>query len=519
MTAVSSRDYVAADATDDERQLIAGARSFVADAMRVTRTPGLSIAVARNGRVMWEAALGYANLARGIAMTTDNTWPGASFAKVYVATAVLQLVEERLLDLYAPIRTYVPELDVRNPLGAREVTLYDLLTHTSGLAFSTAHPRLEPEKGLSEHLIDVFRQAHRLEYRLKLPLWTARVGARYQYSSLGIATAGYIVERTNRDALSFADFVDQRIAEPLGLKATAFRGPAAPDRFPEGLEARRCTGYMAFGSVMIPTPILYSAGSPAGGLLTTPGDQARLLLVFTKGGRANGSALLDPSTVRMMTTPQSRMDDAEAPAGAWTNGLGFEINDAGKRSMHFGHGSGQQWGWYSHCAAFPADETVVVVCTNRWDMTRYTNPPSEIAPGLTTTFIRRWLDGDEAARARASRETDWAWKASYMMGAMMVERVHAFLGAPGAIPDETISRLAAEAHVDAQDATKSWVPDAFRMGAEEMMRVEPTADAVRDFFASGRGCVTGADLPLLGLWFGRRAGLSVPHTAITGVQH
>ena len=115
-------EFRAADATPAEHALLDATEAFVSDALAVTGAPGFCLSVGLGGRLLWERSLGAADLARESPMAIDTTWPVGSFAKLYLAVAALQpLVEHGTLELFAPARSYVPSLELLNPLGEREI--------------------------------------------------------------------------------------------------------------------------------------------------------------------------------------------------------------------------------------------------------------------------------------------------------------------------------------------------------------------------------------------------------------
>lgn len=504
--------YIAEGLDAEDRMLTDAARAYAQDAIQVTGTPGLSVAIARKGQVIWQEAFGKANLAREAPMTIDSTWRVGSFSKTYVAIAVMQLVERGVLELHTPVRRYLPHLPIVNPLGERDVTVYDLVTYRSGLAMDTGDHELEPV-ALAPRLAAAYESQVRPEYRRGLARWTAKVGERYQYSTFGMATAGYLVEHTNPEALSFSNYVSRWITQPLGLSATTF--PDSGGALPRALCARLCTGYARFGPVQIPTPPLYAATAPAMSLITTAEDQARLLLMFMGGGRLGDARLLEPATVRLMLTPQVEIGEFAGLSG-WWNGIGLEMTDMSGPAFNYGHGGGQPWGWYSLSAAYPHLDLAVVALTNRWELPRWTNPASDTAAGLVIQFTANWLRGSSAARCRPRDGRSWAWRASYAIGFTMVERVNGLLGVSTLLENEAIERMASGAAVLPAHHSPAWDPDGFCAGAQAALSIESTPKAIRAFLDSGQGAITGADLPLLGLWFSGKPRFNVPMRFFAG---
>jgi hypothetical protein len=261
--------------------------------------------------------------------------------------------------------------------------------------------------------------------------------------------------------------------------------------------------------------LLYSSDSPAASLVTTPADQCRLLLAFMGEGTLDGCQLVQPSTARMMLTPQVRMSEA-VPNSDWWNGIGFELEHPTARDFNFGHGGAHQWGWYSYSAAFPNLDVAVVVCTNRWDLPRFYNPQPESATGLITDFIvRRLRDGNSSTSSRDEVHS-WAWRASYSIGLLLVERTCGLHGTREMLEWEAVEQIAAEAVVYGADASATWDPDGFRAGVRAGQELDLTPDSIRGLLSSGRAPITVDDLPLLGLWFGHKVPLALPMPFFAG---
>src|SRR5207253_5916105 len=146
---------------------------------------------------------------------------------------------------------------IRNPLGGREVTVRDLLTHRSGLAGNAAHSVLHSPTPLAKHIPEAYAESHVDFYHgSTVPLWESKPGEKYEYSNMGVATLGYLVEITNPEHLSFSDYVQKHIIDPLGMRSTQF--PSAQDSAhirPE-IWKQLSTGYATIGAIRIPTPAI-----------------------------------------------------------------------------------------------------------------------------------------------------------------------------------------------------------------------------------------------------------------------
>jgi CubicO group peptidase (beta-lactamase class C family) len=427
---------------------------LVPEVLELTCTPGLSVAVECGGERL-ERGYGWADVAARRPIDTGTRFPAGSMTKLYTAVAVLQLVERGIVGLHDPVNAHL-DVDCTNPLGAREITVHDLLTFRSGLAVDTTACRLTPPPPLADHVRDALAALGTQEYAGAAPRWSARVGERYQYANLGIATLGLLVERANPDGLSCCDYVHERILAPLGCAASElgdFTGPR-PERL--------ATGYACFRDLQVPTPWLRSADFPANGLITTPADHLRLLLALR-----DGSGLLAPATVRRMLTPQVAMDlDPASPHGWWT-GLVAILANLGRRDEHFGQPGAHEWGWWNISRAYPRLGAAVVVCSNGWDMMGWHNPANPAAAAIVADEVADWLQHPRAAGER------WSRRRSRLAGLIVAERTHGLLGVGERIDDGALREMAARAVGHGFDA------DAFMSGVRAGGRVPLDPDAAR----------------------------------------
>ncbi len=319
---------------------------------------GAVTVVARRGHVAHFEAHGLMDLEANAPMQKDTIFPIASMTKPVTGVAILMLVEEGKVRLSDPVSRFVPEFrdtkvamprtDAAGGEGAiytvpadREVTVHDLITHTSGLvsggAGSAAAGRIAP-RDTTGTVAD----------------WTAALGAapldfqpgtRWAYSGLaGIDTLGRIVEVAS--GLTFDEFLRQRIFEPLGMKDTAFNVPddrksrvvTLYGRTPDGLAHRAVPEWVA-------TTTLHGGG---GGLWSTAGDYLQFAQMLVNRGELNGTRLLGPRTVDLMAS--NHVGDLYEKAGRTGGGPGkgfgltvdVVLDNAAARGDHRSTGS---FGW------------------------------------------------------------------------------------------------------------------------------------------------------------------------------
>lgn len=184
-----------------------------------------AILVANHDKVVYRKAFGYADAEWQAMNTVDTKFRIGSITKQFTAMLILQLAEEGKLRLDGTVADYLPEYP---PGPQRDVTIHQLLTHTSGIPNYTAIPSFFPD--LSR---DPFRPAEFLRVFDSLPL-DFPPGSRWRYSNSGYFVLGVVIERlTGRP---YEEVLRERILDPLGLTATGY-DRAAP------ILPRRATGY------------------------------------------------------------------------------------------------------------------------------------------------------------------------------------------------------------------------------------------------------------------------------------
>jgi CubicO group peptidase (beta-lactamase class C family) len=265
--------------------------------------------VARKGRVVHFEAQGLMDIRSKKPMRKDAIFRMASTTKPVTAVAILMLREEGKLRLTDPVSRFLPEFKEMNVASAkpgepgvhlvpanREITIHDLLTHTSGLGSGGAGAKIMAKVMQARKPADTL--ADFIPRLAEVPL-DFQPGTQWRYSGLaGFDTLARVVEVTSGEA--FDQFLRQRLFEPLGMKDTYF---VVPSR----LRERRATLYRSTpkGLEKMEVPSFLAGTwyfSGAGGLSSTAADYARFAQMLLNGGQLNGRRLLSPRTVELMAS-------------------------------------------------------------------------------------------------------------------------------------------------------------------------------------------------------------------------
>ena len=358
-----------------------------ADGVRQGEIPGAVVVVLRDGRVAHEEAVGFADRAAGEAVTADTVFWLASMAKPITSVALMMLVEEGLVDLAAPVSRYIPSfadvqvgvvrddgsLDRRPPLRAPSV--HDLMRHTAGLVYGEFGETPVHRAYLEAALFTTSASLAELVDRIAaLPL-AHEPGTTFEYS-LATDVVARIVEVVSGQSIDA--FVADRITTPLGMRSTAFHvGDDARIGWSDevGGGPLRAT----YEAIYRAPPAVKSGGGGAHG---TARDYARFAQMLLNGGELDGTRLLAPRSVALMTAnhlpdgtrvPPGHADllgvIAPTPRMGQGFGLGFAVRtDPG---LHPAPGSVGDFGWAGAGGTIfwvdPVEGLVVVALTAQPD--------------------------------------------------------------------------------------------------------------------------------------------------------
>ena len=315
-----------------------------------------SVLVAQDGKIMLDKSYGFANLEWQVPNTPTTKFRLGSITKQFTAASILLLEERGKLKVDDLVKKYMPDA----PAAWDKITIFHVLTHTSGIPSLTSFPEFRSKEAQAmtpQQLVEWFRDKP-LEFE---------PGTKWNYSNSGYILLGYLIEKVSGQ--SYVDFLQQNIFTPLGMKDSGYDSNSA-------VLAHRAAGYAPgkdgpenAGFVHMSIP--FSAGA----LYSTTED----LLRWEQG--LFGGKVLKPESLAKMTTP-FKQDYAFGLAVFTRNGHKVITHDGGIE------------GFNTSLAYYPDDKLVVVALANL----------NGQAPGQLTGKLAQVVHGEKIVLAAEHKE-------------------------------------------------------------------------------------------------------------------
>jgi CubicO group peptidase (beta-lactamase class C family) len=313
----------------------------VARLMRAAEVTGASIAILNDGKLSFLKTYGVRDQEKNLPLTPDSVMTGASFTKVAFAYMVMQLVQEKTVDLDKPVYQYLPKplpdypeyQDLANDARYKKITSRMLLSHTSGFANLRF---LEPARKPRIHF---------------------EPGSRYAYSGEGILLLQKVVEAITKQPL--AVLMQTRVFQPLGMTRTSM---VWDDRF----ESDYANGYDEYGRSL--GAERRKDADAAGSMQTTARDFAQFVLAMMQGrglSRQTRELMLSPqiqifSKHQFPTLAGDTTDENRSIRLSYGLGWGLYWTTYGKTFFKEGHDEG----WRNYTACFDQPKSGIVIMTN-----------------------------------------------------------------------------------------------------------------------------------------------------------
>jgi CubicO group peptidase (beta-lactamase class C family) len=305
---------------------------YLAANLKQLGPPGLSVAIVRNGELVFAKGYGKRSREDGRPVETDTLFAIGSVTKQFTCACILLLAEQGRLSVHDKVAKYYPNLT-----RAKDITLLDLMNHVSG--YPDYYPLDFVDRRMKQAIApdELLRQyaGGKLDFE---------PGSRYSYSNTGFILLGRVVEKVS--GVSFDSFLTRRILRPLGLDHTVYE--------PEPSDQRLARGYTTFAlsEPEYSDPEARGWIGAAGAIYSTPSDLAKWDMALI------GGKVLKPESYELMTTARKLSNGKFTEYGC---GLGVRLQSGRQILSHNGAVSG----FAAYNATVPSTRSALIVMCNQ----------------------------------------------------------------------------------------------------------------------------------------------------------
>ena len=315
---------------------------FVPEKMQISHVPGLVITVVHENEIILAKGYGYADIENKIPMTAQTNIRAGSVSKSILATGIIKLVEQGVLDLNTPVSEYISDLNFDDDFGPAS-TIGQLLTHTSGyqenVLFSHSTD-LDSDETLGEVL------------RTDLPPRVFPPGLVSSYSDWNFSLLGYAIEGAT--GKPYETVMEEILFDLAGMEYSSFQQP-----LPDEILANMATGYgWKYAESSYETvPHDFVRMSPGIGLVTNGEDMGNYMLMLLNDGELNGIKILENESIDLML---SRQGAAHPYSRGWS--YAYVENTISGRKVLYKDGNGI--GFATRVVLMPEHDLGIFVSTN-----------------------------------------------------------------------------------------------------------------------------------------------------------
>ena len=363
--------------------IIAKYRQEIPQQMKEKNIPGLAIAVVDDQNILWQESFGYTDWDGQTPVTSSTLFSIQSMSKSFTATAAMFAAQDGLVDLDAPITTYLPDFHVNSIFEEhpeQKITLRMLLSHTAGFPHDTSYGNNNDnpaEYSFEKHVASI------ADTWLMFP-----VGTRYNYSNEGIDLAGYILQV--RSGMPFTQYVQEKVLNPLGMKRSTL-----------DINQVRATSTRAIGHTGVPLrPPVDFLLIPSGGVWTNTADLARYVQFHINKGEIDGTRLLRADLAETMYTPPNTAAQNAYPTSSYALGITVGSRNGAQIMEHGGGG----FGFIDDMAWYPELKLGAVVLSNAHQTDSYSfslcmNVMDSIIAGNIPLYRQRYVSATSTSPA------------------------------------------------------------------------------------------------------------------------
>ncbi len=340
-----------------DEQIGAAVDAYVEGQRHQQHIPGIALAVLRDGHLIKVQGYGLANVELGVPVKPETIFQTGSVGKQFTAAAIMILVEEGKVGLDDKLSKYLSG----TPQAWKDVTVRNLLTHTSGIANYESDEYIKP--GGPINLRADYTEDELFQKMCALPL-NFQPGEKWSYSNTGYVLLGFLIHKVTGEF--YGDFLQERIFRPLDMTSTRIISEA--DIIPN-----RSSGYeLVKGEIKNQQWVSPTFNSTADGALYT-----NVLDLAKWDAALYMEKLLKNSSFDQMWTPVTQSDGKQFPYG-----FGWHLEEVnGHRLIEHG---GSWQGFTTHISRYVDDRLTVVVLTN---LDSSHSDPKTIAHSVASLYV------------------------------------------------------------------------------------------------------------------------------------
>jgi CubicO group peptidase (beta-lactamase class C family) len=315
---------------------------FIEQVMQAYDLPGFAVGIVKDNEVVYARGFGYKNIGTKEPVTTTTLFHMASISKPFVATAVMQLVEQGKIDLDVPVTTYLPYFKLDDERYT-DITIQQMLSHISGMPdvedYEWDNPQYD-EGALERYVRSLTDKKMRFD-----------PGKKYAYSNMAFECLGDVIAKVS--GMSFADYEKKYILDPAGMKESTF---LKPENLPDNWASGHLRTTHTFAWKGYPYNRMHG---PSSTLHSNAIEMCNWAIINMNRGTLAGQKILEPASFDLLWKPWFKIgaEDSEDAVGlSW-----FLGSHKGKKTIS--HGGGDT-GFNTYLILLPARSAAVVVLCN-----------------------------------------------------------------------------------------------------------------------------------------------------------